>query len=177
MDPFILARPRIPIFLAVHRSQYFWPIRESLYSGRSMDPYILTGPWIPIFLADRGSLYFWLVRASLYSGRSMDSFILICPEILFPRNVLSRQNPDSSSDSVWTKFVFIFRNCPDWIQIFFWTRFKSGHNLASVTEFYKFLIFRKTHVLMAKFLYALHVALLMCTTDSTTCHTTHVHYM
>ena len=118
---------------------YFWAVHASLYGDRSVylyifyrsmdsyiskpsvnpnisepsiDPCILSGPWIPIF---------WVVHGSLFSGRSIVSFILIGPWIpFFPKNVLSRQNPDSSPDSVRTKFVFIFQNCPDWIQIFFW---------------------------------------------------------
>ena len=110
--PIFLTGPGIPLFWTVRESQYFRPVRGSLYYEPSIDPCILSGPWIPIF---------WMVHGSLFSGRSIVSFILIGPWIpFFPKNVLSRQNPDSSPDSVRTKFVFIFQNCPDWIQIFFW---------------------------------------------------------
>ena len=59
----------------------FLPVRESLYSGRSMDPYIFgrsvdpyifVGSWIPFFRS---------VHRSLYLDRSVDFFILECPWI------------------------------------------------------------------------------------------------
>ena len=124
MHHFMVTGPWISIFLPVRVSLYFIGPWIPIFLNRPWIRIFLNRPLIPVFLA--WIPIFWVVHGSLFSGRSIVSFILIGPWIpFFPKNVLSRQNPDSSPDSVRTKFVFIFQNCPDWIQIQIWTQ--SGH--------------------------------------------------
>ena len=132
VDPFILAGSWIPIFLAVHRSQYFWPVCESLYSDRSMDPYILSGSWIPIFLSGPKVAIVGPVHRFCFSRK------MSCPDKIQIRvRIQSRQKsflffeiiqtksrffsgPDSNLDTIWTFFQNKNKICPDRIQIQIW---------------------------------------------------------
>ena len=110
VDPSILAGPRIPLFLVVHRSKYI--------SDRSVNPYIRAGPWIPLFWSVHRSCFpekcLVQTKSRFESGFSLD-------KIRFYFSKLSRLNPD-----------FFLNQIQIWIQ--------SGHFLKIKIEFVHFQI-------------------------------------